>query len=142
MTIPVIPSDLQAALCLLLVGGLCLLKSGYLNRKRQLLLDQGIEVTATIVRLEDNPHSDDRTYFPVLRFQTQEQETITAYCYYYSRRRNRFRVGEQMQIYYDPTDPANFLVPSYVGTEIRIYRTIGFGTGLFGLLISLGYMLS
>ncbi|MDF7812634.1 DUF3592 domain-containing protein [Hymenobacter sp. YC55] len=138
MTIPTIPSDLQAALCLLLIGGLFLFRSGSLSQKRQTLLINGTEATATIVWLEDNPHSDRRTYYPVFRFQTRKQETITA-CYYHSKRRNGYRVGEQMQILYDPVDPTKFLVPLFTETEIWIYRVLGFGAGLLGLVTILLY---
>jgi hypothetical protein len=102
----------------------------------QFMLDQGIETTATVVWLEEDTHSDHRTYFPVLRFRTQEQETITA-CYYHSKPQHGYKVGEQMQVHYDPSDPTKFLVPSFAGTEMWIYKTLGFGAGLLSLLTRL-----
>lgn len=140
MTIPAIPPDLQGALCFLLIGGLFLLRSSSLSQKLQFLLDNGIEATATIVWLEDNPHSEERTYYPVFRFQTQEQQTVTS-CYYHSKRRSGFKVGEQKQIHYDPAGPTKFLIPSYVGRDIWIYRVLGLSAGLLGLLTILLYVI-
>ncbi|RSK43286.1 DUF3592 domain-containing protein [Hymenobacter perfusus] len=128
MTIPVIPEDLLFALICLLLGGLFLRKANRLHQKHQHMLIHSLSATATIVRLEDNPSTDHRTYFPVLRFQTATQETVTV-CYPHSKRRYQFRVGEPLQIQYNPATPTEILVPSYNQSDITIYRWLGRAAG-------------
>jgi Protein of unknown function (DUF3592) len=141
MTFPALPKDLQVALVSLLVGGLFLRKASQLSRKRRLLLTHGLPATATIIRLEDNPSTDHRTYYPVLRFQTATQETITV-CYPHSKRRYQFRVGEQLQIQYYPSTPTEILVLSYNESDTEIYRWLGRAAGLLGIAATLSYLLA
>ncbi|WP_425486518.1 MULTISPECIES: DUF3592 domain-containing protein [Hymenobacter] len=124
------------ALALLLLGGLFLLKARRLQQRLQHLLDHGLETTATIIRLEENPTTDHRTFYPVLRFQTTKKQTITA-SYPHSRERRNFRVGDKLLVRYDATSPAQFLVPTFVASDMRIYQILGYGAGSGGILLAL-----
>jgi Protein of unknown function (DUF3592) len=141
MTILAVPEDLVIALVCLLLGGLSLRKASQLHQKQQHLLTHGLSATATIVRLEDNLSTDHRTYYPVLRFQTATQETVTV-GYPHSKRRYQFRVGESLQIQYHPSTPTEILVLSYNESDIVIYRWLGWAAGLLGIAASLSYLLA
>lgn len=141
MTIPAVPEDLLFALFCLVVAGVSMRKASQLHQKQQHLLTHGLSATATIVRLEENLHSDPRTYFPVLQFQTATQELIIV-GYPHSRRRYQFRVGKLLQIHYYPATPTKILVLSYNQYDIVIYRWLGRAAGLLGVVAILAYMLA
>lgn len=141
MTIPAIPEDLLFALFCLFFAGLSLLKASKLHHKRQHFLTHGLSATATVVRLEENLHSDPRTYFSVLQFQTATQELIIV-GYPHSKRRYQFRVGEPLQIQYNPATPTEILVLSYNQSDIVIYRWLGRAAGLLGVVAILAYTLA
>ena len=136
-----LPQDVQAALLFLLIGGLLLLRVYYLHRQRQSLLAHGTEALATVVWLEEDPHTGHHgSYHPVLRFQTAGQQTITD-CYYYSKPRGRFTAGEQLPIHYHTAAPAEFRVLSYVRAEMRTYGLLGLLVAGLSLLKILAYAL-
>lgn len=84
--------------------------------KRKKLLAAGIQAEGVVFQLNyvndisvDTSSGSTGMYYPVIRFLTKENEWITQQ-YDIGRYPSVYKEGDKVVIFYDPTDPTNFII--------------------------------
>ena len=117
------PNNLEW-LVALLVGGTLLLLARQQHRHQARLEREGVIVPGLVCRLE----RDRNVFYPVVRFQTHQQEWITGrHCV--GSNPASYREGEQVSIRYHPADPHHFGIVSG-GQAILVWGLAATGIGL------------
>lgn len=98
------------------------------------MIVKNIYIPNPFVLFKQNDPENDETgsYFVVVEFKTDKNETITKQLDSgYGPR----KVGERMQVIYDPSNPINFITKP--GLKLEIIPRVLVAMGLIGLIVSI-----
>lgn len=119
------------------IGGAFVYGAVVQHRKRASLRKTGMQAEGVVIRLEEDSDPDSSSLHPVVRFTTLNREVVTM-RYHFGSYPSAFRVGQQVQILYDPLAPKEFVVGTgSVGWETVIFGLLGvglLGVGLYGCI--------
>jgi hypothetical protein len=127
-----------SGLILLLVGVIIFGVIMVINYIQTSFANSALPATGRVVELDESCDSDGCSYSPVIEFVTKDEQT-SRFESNYSEAPPRFRVGESVEILYDPNDPTRGEVASYLNFWTNpimvIFAAVGAGIGLLGMLL-------
>lgn len=124
---------------LFIFAGLVLLIYWYLNYGRiNQLKNNGLISKGKIIEIKEFQNyslDENKKYYPVVEFETQEGLIIREKLE--GRDDKQFKIGEDIEVFYNPNNPKDFIVDSRYETEIKYYPIllgclILFLLGIFG----------
>src|SRR4051812_45345808 len=98
-------------------------------RRGSRILNSGNKSVATIVENIYSADADGGVYYPVIRFMTDKNETVTkelSIGFFPAR-----RIGKKLSVIYDPVNPID--VVTYPGLQLAIIPRVLVGAGLTGI---------
>jgi len=105
---------------------------------------QGIQVQGEVVSLVQNCDDDGCAYAPLVRFKTQEGQSV-SYESSFSSSPPAYELGESVQVFYSPENPEKAVIEGEGRVLRLIFTIIGgliiiFGMSLFGSNIKNSYV--
>jgi hypothetical protein len=105
------------------------------HRKRTLLRQTGILVEGVVIRLERDNDPESSILYPVISFTARSGKVVTE-RYNFGSQPAAYRLGQQVQILYDPLAPKEFVIgDGSIDWETLVFGLIGaglLGVGLYG----------
>jgi hypothetical protein len=95
---------------------------------------QGIQVQGEVISLSEGCDDDGCTYSPIVRFKTEDGQSITFESSYASSQ-PAYHVGEQIQVNYLPEDPAKAAIHGEGQTFRIIFMIVG------GIVVAIGLVM-
>ncbi|WET02125.1 DUF3592 domain-containing protein [Flavobacterium sp. YJ01] len=119
--------------------GACLLAGAiYLYVEKQAFLEKAETAQGTVVEMIPKRSKDSTTYSPVVSFTTKSGQTIT-YTSSVSSNPPSYDIGENVQIFYDPTNPNDAEINGFFSLWLGVI-ILGFIGIVFFLIGSLGVL--
>ncbi len=115
-----------------------------LSYRQRSMERQGIEAPGEVVSFVQNCDDDGCTYAPVVRFKTQEGQSV-SYESSFSSSPPAYDVGESVQVFYSPENPEKAVIKGEGRVLRLIFTIVGglivlFGFSIFGSNIKNSYL--
>jgi Protein of unknown function (DUF3592) len=115
------------------IGALFLLIIWIMKRRRDALIAKGHNTMGTIVDIIRNRSSKGHyTYQPVIKYTPFMQPSITK-KYAFSGTANQYKIGDEVEVFYDPDKPEKFLIKGDKVVKI-LFWVFGVMGGIFLVL--------
>lgn len=101
--------SIETVLVLFAIGFGVLLIGVLKRNERRSLLRSGVRVDGVIVQVINNGYNRSTIYYPVVRFLTEEEDSVTE-TYGVGGNKWSYKEGETVKVIYDPLNPGRFLL--------------------------------
>jgi hypothetical protein len=129
--------SIETVMVLFVIGLAAMLVGIYRSTEKRRLLNQGIRVDGVVFQLIHDGNSISPTYFPVIRFTTEQNDLVTE-KYKIGGNKYIYKEGEQVRVIYDALNPARFLLDD---TRSKALSPVLIYGGLALILASIGLLL-
>jgi len=98
------------------------------------LIENGVTTTGTVIAMKEKKGRVGYVYRPVVSFQTVDNRTIrlTSSGASYP---PKYRVGEQVEVIYDPQEPENAKIKSFESLWLGVVISGAIGLGFLGFSV-------
>jgi type II secretory pathway pseudopilin PulG len=128
--------SIEVVIVLFIIGLAALLFGMVRSSEKRRLLNEGIRVDGVILQLINDGNSTSPTYFPVVKFKTEQNDWVTE-RYKIGGNKYLYKEGDAVRVIYDPLNPGRFLLDD---TRSKALSPVLIYGGVALILVSIGLL--